>query len=83
MPHQAADHNIQAMQLTLFYADGMPRTKFFALETLDPREENMADDDDEAFDDFMQDEDDLQELRTNDNSREVDPEDDDHLPEEG
>jgi len=70
------------MQVILFYADGLPRTNFLALETPDPREEVMADDDDEAFDDFMQDEDDLQELRTNDNSREIDPDDDDHLPEE-
>jgi|GEM_PF-6549762 len=82
MLRQAADHNTYYMQITLFYAGGLPKTNFTALETLSPREEEMADDDDEAFDDFMQDEDDLQELRTNDNSREIDPDDDDHLPEE-
>ncbi|MDT3403959.1 hypothetical protein [Mucilaginibacter terrae] len=70
------------MQLTLFYTGGLFQTYFRALETLSPREEDMADDDDEAFDDEMQDEEDFHQLRTNDPDRELDPEDDDHLPDE-
>lgn len=69
------------MQLTLFYTDSVFKN-FWALETLTQSEEDMADDDDEAFDDEMQDEEDLHQLRSNDPDRKLDPEDDDHLPEE-
>ncbi|WP_345950119.1 MULTISPECIES: hypothetical protein [unclassified Mucilaginibacter] len=48
----------------------------------DPSEESLADDDDDAFDDEMQDEEDLYELRVNEDSKELDPADDDHLPNE-
>lgn len=41
-----------------------------------------ADDDDEGFDDYIDDEDDLREIRTSDDLNEPDPEDDDHLPDE-
>ncbi|QJD96400.1 hypothetical protein HH214_11240 [Mucilaginibacter robiniae] len=41
-----------------------------------------ADEDDEAFDDYMDDEDDLREIRTSDDLEEPDPEDDDHLPDD-
>ncbi|WP_295767296.1 hypothetical protein [uncultured Mucilaginibacter sp.] len=70
------------MQLLLFYINGLHQQSILGLETLSPREEDMADDDDEAFDDEMQDEEDLHQLRTNDDERELTPEDDDHLPDE-
>lgn len=40
------------------------------------------DDDDENYDDLAEDENDLREIRVNDDLGEPDPEDDDHLPEE-
>ena len=45
-----------------------------------PLEENLADDDDESFDDMMQDEDDLYEARNEDNL--IAPGDEDHLPDD-
>ncbi|MBS7565871.1 hypothetical protein KHS38_15795 [Mucilaginibacter sp. Bleaf8] len=45
-------------------------------------DEDNAGDDDEDFDDFMEDENDLREIRVNDDLGEPDPEDDDHLPDE-
>jgi hypothetical protein len=47
-----------------------------------PADENMADDDDESFDDEMQDEEDLYELRTQDDDSPMAPGDDDHLPDD-
>jgi hypothetical protein len=48
----------------------------------DNDEDNMADDDDENFDDLAEDENDLREIRVGDDLGEPDPEDDDHLTEE-
>lgn len=48
----------------------------------DNDEDNLADDDDENYDDIAEDENDLREIRVNDDLGEPDPEDDDHLPEE-
>lgn len=45
-------------------------------------DESLADDDDEDYDDIAEDENDLREIRVNDDLGEPDPEDDDHLPEE-
>ncbi|WP_158825589.1 hypothetical protein [Mucilaginibacter lacusdianchii] len=45
-------------------------------------DEEDAGDDDEDFDDFLEDENDLREVRVNDDLGEPDPEDDDHLPDE-
>lgn len=45
-------------------------------------DEEDAGDDDEDFDDFVEDENDLREIRVNDDLGEPDPEDDDHLPDD-
>ncbi|MBB3967664.1 hypothetical protein [Mucilaginibacter phyllosphaerae] len=47
-----------------------------------PVEGDWNDEDDEDFDDQMEFEEDLREIRTGDDLGEPDPEDDDHLPDE-
>lgn len=48
----------------------------------DNDDEDIADDADEFFDDDMEAENDLNEIRVGDDLREPDPEDDDHLPDD-
>jgi len=46
-------------------------------------DEDWDDDDDETFDDWMEDEDDLHEIQTEkEEYGDIDPEDDDHLPDD-
>jgi hypothetical protein len=45
-------------------------------------DEEDAGDDDEDFDDFVEDENDLHEVQVDDDLGEPDPEDDDHLPDD-
>jgi hypothetical protein len=71
------------MMITLQQATEWQDILAFSLQASSfPDDEDLADDDDEAFEDEAEDENDLHEIRVNDDLGEPDPEEDDHLPDE-
>ncbi|WP_374950491.1 hypothetical protein [Mucilaginibacter sp.] len=71
--YQEADHSVFLYDTLYMQAPG---------EDKEPVEGDWNDEDDEDFDDQVESENDLHEVRVGDDVREPDPEDDDHLPDD-